>query len=288
MLFLSHSQIDKGRWNETIERSLSPRIYAMSWYLDVVSPGWEALVSEDYSYVIPLPVKKRWGYKYVGHPPLTKQLGLFSTSQLDSSTIQQALQSIPYSNVHLLWGGENPIEGLEPTEINMSLSLNAPIETLRSAYQQNTQRNVRRSGNGELTFYEVEPDDLFVDKLFLHNPHFNSSLRPLVSHLIAQCQFYGEVHTWVVSDHTGKWLAGTCWLVWGGRSYFLFPFTSPVGKEFFALFALVDSYIAHHSGSELTLDFEGSNVPSIYRFYKGFGAKEEHFYRYIKKAWWRW
>ena len=288
MLFLSHSQIDKGRWNETIERSLSPRIYGLSWYLDSVSPGWEALVSKDYSSVIPLPVRKKWGYTYVGHPPLTKQLGLFSTSKLDSSAIRQALQSIPYSNVHLLWGGENPIEGLEPTEVNAVLDLNHSIDQLRAAYHTNVHRNLRRSNMDDLTFVEVEPDDLFVDELFQHNPHFNFQLRPIVERLIAQCQFHGEVHTWIVSDHTGRWLAGCCWLVWGDRSYFLFPFTSPKGRERFALFALVDHYIAQYAETPLTIDFEGSNVPSVHRFYMGFGAREERFYRYIKKAWWRW
>jgi hypothetical protein len=49
ILRLKHTEIDKQRWDKAIENSSFPSIYALSWYLDVVSPNWQALVSEDYS-----------------------------------------------------------------------------------------------------------------------------------------------------------------------------------------------------------------------------------------------
>ena len=36
--FLKHSEIDKAKWDQSLEATLTPRIYAYSWYLDVVFP----------------------------------------------------------------------------------------------------------------------------------------------------------------------------------------------------------------------------------------------------------
>ncbi|MBT5428083.1 MAG: hypothetical protein HOK84_17895, partial [Bacteroidetes bacterium] len=51
---LKHKDIDKSRWDTTITRSINGNIYGYSWYLDAVSPDWEALINLDYSIVLPL------------------------------------------------------------------------------------------------------------------------------------------------------------------------------------------------------------------------------------------
>src|SRR4030043_203599 len=51
---LRHHEIDKERWDESIKKAFNGIIYAYSWYLDIVSPGWEALITEDYKKVMPL------------------------------------------------------------------------------------------------------------------------------------------------------------------------------------------------------------------------------------------
>jgi hypothetical protein len=37
----------------------------------------------------------------------------------------------------------------------------------------------------------------------------------------------------------------------------------------------VDAFIREHAGKEFNLDFEGSNIPSVARFFAGFGARPE-------------
>jgi hypothetical protein len=44
------------------------------------------------------------------------------------------------------------------------------------------------------------------------------------------------------------------------------------------MFLLIDTFIQNNSGKNLILDFEGSNIPGIARFYKGFGAMAETYY----------
>ena len=57
VIHLRNSEIDRTNWDNCIAQSANQLTYAHSWYLDVVSPQWEALVDENYDYVMPLPVK---------------------------------------------------------------------------------------------------------------------------------------------------------------------------------------------------------------------------------------
>ena len=43
--FLAHNQIDKKQWDRCVEESANGLIYAYSFYLDQMSPGWNAIVS---------------------------------------------------------------------------------------------------------------------------------------------------------------------------------------------------------------------------------------------------
>ena len=55
--------------------------------------------------------------------------------------------------------------------------------------------------------------------------------------------------------------------------------SSKEGKELRAMFFLIDQYIQMNAEKELTLDFEGSTLPGIARFFSGFGATPETYYR---------
>ena len=57
--YLEHNQIDKKKWDDTIEEF--GNIYAYSWYLDVVHHQCEALVEDDYVSLMPLTGGKKFG-----------------------------------------------------------------------------------------------------------------------------------------------------------------------------------------------------------------------------------
>ncbi len=55
--YLKHDQIDQQRWDDCIAHAPNGLVYAWSWYLDIVHPGWEALVEivdDKYLSVMPL------------------------------------------------------------------------------------------------------------------------------------------------------------------------------------------------------------------------------------------
>ena len=95
--YFQHSEIDKAKWDAYIEKSSNVMLYAYSWYLDIVSPNWVALIKGDYKVVFPLPAKKKLGVSYISQPLFTQQLGLFSYD--NSKSIEEFLSAIPKKNV---------------------------------------------------------------------------------------------------------------------------------------------------------------------------------------------
>jgi len=78
---LRHSEIDKEKWDAALSKCHQPLLFAQSWYLDLVSPKWGALIRGDYEEMMPLPVKSKFGFKYLVQPNFTAQLGVFSTKE---------------------------------------------------------------------------------------------------------------------------------------------------------------------------------------------------------------
>jgi hypothetical protein len=66
------------------------------------------------------------------------------------------------------------------------------------------------------------------------------------------------------------------------RLVHLIPVTTATGRTQGAMHFLIDQLVQQHAESDMILDFEGSSVESIARFYKSFGATEEHFYEVRK------
>jgi hypothetical protein len=64
----------------------------------------------------------------------------------------------------------------------------------------------------------------------------------------------------------------------GKRVTYLNAVSNEQGKTTNAMHKIIDQFIQENAGRKLTLDFEGSIIEGIARFYKGFGAQLEQYY----------
>src|ERR1035437_8027365 len=127
--YLKHNEIDKQKWDKAIDHCVNNLIYAYSWYLDIVSPNWCALVENDYVSVMPLTGNKKYGIHYLYPPYFAQQLGVFSKNNLSQKKIELFLNSIPshYKLIELCLNTQNTFEipGYQiKKNINLELSLN--------------------------------------------------------------------------------------------------------------------------------------------------------------------
>ena len=72
-------------------------------------PGWEALISENYEYIMPLPVKSKYKIPYLVQPILTQQLGIFSKNKINENIIEEFIKEIPYFSYEINLNEHNPL-----------------------------------------------------------------------------------------------------------------------------------------------------------------------------------
>ena len=101
--YIKHSEIDSEKWNQCIDAAQNSRIYAYDWHLDRTAIVWDALVLGDYDFVIPLPIRKKWGIKYLYQPLLSQQLGIFPIPPQNIAQLfySEIVKLFPYSSFHL-------------------------------------------------------------------------------------------------------------------------------------------------------------------------------------------
>jgi hypothetical protein len=289
--YLKHNEIDKSKWDSYIDNSTHNLIYAYSWYLDVVSPKWEALIEGDYKSVMPLTRNKKYGINYLYPPYFAQQLGVFSKEKLSQEKVEEFLNVIP-SHFKFLEINLNKLNTFELSgfpvkkNINIELSLDSPYESLRKNFSEDTKRNIKKAIKHEVSVKKNISPSLLIN-IFRKNTgkkisNLTDKNYKVLANLINICieKKYAEV--WGAYTKENKLCAGVVWLIKNNRSIFLFSATDAEAKKLGAMFFLIDKFIQEHAGENIILDFEGSNLPGLARFYKGFGS-DEFVYLQVKK-----
>jgi hypothetical protein len=258
-------------------------LYGYAWYLDLVSPNWQAIVSTNYEILVPLPVVKFLGKSIIQQPLFCQQLGIYCRLPSQLSYTEQIISMIqehfPYCRLQF-----NKYNQLKTSDLanvsnraNYELDLISTYSYLSSNYSENTRRNVQKSLKNNLTLTINELNhQTFLD--FLRNnvgyklpelkeKHYHTILAILK---ISEKYKFGE--RYAVYDAKQHLLAAAYFIFSHGKAYYLFGATNNEGKKKSAMFFLFDSFIRRYAQKHLTLDFEGSTIPGLARFYEGFGA----------------
>jgi hypothetical protein len=275
--YYRYNEIDKSAWDNCIENSPNGLVYAYSWYLDIVCPGWEALVEGDYKTVMPLPVKTKWRIKYVYQPNFVQQLGVFGP-KTDHDIVESFLNAVPESIVYLnfnLNSSNNLNQDLWnlTSRNNFILSLNREYSEIFKNYSENQQRNIKKAVGCKMKI-EATPDlNTYMELVRKYNPYKMPENEYLVMYeLLKELQHRNKGIILSAKGENDTILASVFIIEALNRSMYIFPLSTDAGRKMSAMALIVDSYINDNCLSSGIFDFEGSNVEKIARFFKGFGA----------------
>lgn len=283
--YLTHEHIDLKRWDACIAQASNGLVYAWSWYLDIVHPGWDALVEmegDKYLSVMPITHKRKCFVNYLCQPFFVQQLGVFSLDPVTPETTQAFLKAIPrkYRLVEIRLNESNPLEATVPgvgLHRNHLLDLNQNYETLYSQYHENTKRNLKKSSKYGLQLVEgvsiQKVIQLFRNDRGAQVKHWGDAEYARLERLSAAAIASSNAFVYgVKSSDNDEIICGALFMVSHGRITFLFSGNSPAGKEVQAMTFLMDQVIGKHSGQPFIFDFEGSDDNDLARFYQGFGG----------------
>lgn len=285
--YITNDCIDKTRWDDCVEHALNGNVYAWSWYLDVVHPGWEALVEiEDDKYLTIMPItrKRKYSINYLCQPFFVQQLGVFSRKPITEETTKAFLRAIPkkYRLVEIRLNEQNPLpEGRKGVDWhrNYLLDLNKDYNSLLSEYHSNTIRNLKKSLKYGLELVKGVDLQIIID-LFRANrgaaiKHWGDAEYARLKRLteVALSSSNAFVYGIKISDND-EIICGGLFMKSHQRISFLFSGRNDAAKECHAMTYLVDQIIRENAAQPLTLDFEGSDDENLARFFHGFGAKQ--------------
>ena len=239
---------------------------------------WDAIILNDYEAVMPLPWRKKWGIHYIYQPFLTAQLGLFG-HDLSSQLLTNFLDAIPKK--FRLWEfplNQGNLFSMEKYSLfkrrNFVLPLNKPYEDLYKNYRENIRRNIKKSkqyGCYSETAIGIKP----IIGLAKENEEDPGNKFLEFEKLFLQYEALGKAKTYGIYSQKKELLASAAFFFSHNRAYYILVGNHPNGRTLGASHSLIDAFIKDHSGEDLLLDFEGSDIRNLAFFYSSFGATEE-------------
>lgn len=285
--FIENRNIDYEKWDQCIDNSPFGIVYAKSWYLDRVCPRWDALIWGDYLYVMPLVTNRKYGIKYIYQPFFTQQLGIFSAFEVNPEIVNRFLNTVPLgyrlADIKLNLGNLPTTTSYQYRKnITYHLSLAEKHKFIQGNYTANTRRNIQKALKSEIWISPVYEISQFIafTKLNLKDksPEIIDIHYQALQNVINYAVFHHEGELYGAWDSTNNLVAAVFFLNSNRKSIYLAASSNSAGMEQSAMFLLIDAFIQNNSGQNRILDFEGSNLPGIARFYAGFGAIPQVYY----------
>jgi lipid II:glycine glycyltransferase (peptidoglycan interpeptide bridge formation enzyme) len=233
---------------------------------------------------MPLTHKKKFGIKFLAQPLFTQQLGVFSTRSITNEIVKSFIDAIPtyfrYIVINLnKYNQLSPLPTNHKINHNFELDLIFSHEKLFHKYSENTQRNIAKAKQGGLSvksntcsvndFINLVKNNVKLKKENLPQEKYNDISKIINFSLQGH---FGEIIS--VYSKENKLLAAVFFIFSHKKAIYLFAASTEEGKKSRAMFLLIDEFIIKYSEKNLILDFEGSNIEGLARFYHGFGATD--------------
>ncbi|SET30060.1 GNAT family N-acetyltransferase [Hymenobacter actinosclerus] len=297
--YVGPESLDRAQWDALITTAPNGLIYALSWYLDIVSPGWAALVKHDargrYVAALPLPVQRRFGFRYLKQPLFAQQLGLFSlveSTPADWAEISQLLQREFRFITRYSFNTDNPAlsgaatawTGFETTTFHTYyLSLNLPHNQLVAAYKPNRRWRLNQARRRQLSLEPGHDIDQLL-RIFDENtaPNIYGIIGEeyeyrLLRALYAEAQQQEMAQLWQARTAADEVVAMIMLFEFNGRLTYIFNASTEAGKAAGAISLLLDEVFRQYATRPICFDFEAPEVASIAHFYGSFGSTETPF-----------
>jgi hypothetical protein len=296
---LTREEIDKAKWNSCVHFSPNSLIYAYTWYLDNVCETWSGLVEGDYESVFPLVWNnKLLGFKRLYQPYLCQQLGLFSINALSEKRINAFIGAIPedFRFIDINLNDSNILKKIDGFTVcekpNYLLSLYPSYDKIFEGYHSNLKRNLKKANNLHLyATTDIKPE-VFIEAVKDHHKNKGNVIPSAIYHtalrIIYNCQHRGLGTLMAVYNENQELCSAVFWMNNGARFINLLNVTTEKGRENGSMHFLIDIFIQSNSGKTMFIDFEGSSIESIARFYKSFGAESSPFLNIRRNnlPWW--
>ena len=288
--YIKRQDLDVTKYDACIEKSLQSRIYAFSWYLDIVSEHWDVLILDDYEAVMPIPWRKKFFFKLISQPLFCQQLGVFSNIEVSTNLTYQFITQIPtsFKICHYQFNAQNNIVNKELVRKNYILDLNTKYVKLRANYRKDRKYRINQVKKKNYELVSIKPKEIISiaekNYKFMNIPKKEYEKLALLMNTIIQKKM-GFILG--IENNKGEILGGSFFIKSKHRITYLFSAMTEEGKYNQVASLIIDNVINEYSKNLYVLDFEGSMIKGVASFYKSFGADFEEYklFKYNNLPW---
>lgn len=290
--YFHHKDIDKKLWDKCIDQSKNGIIYALSWYLDITSPGWDAIIKEEegnYVAVLPLPRYRKFGLRYIKQPLFSQQLGIIHQSNmLDVADIQDMARLIKKNFNYVTafkFNTENKIlldHGLpgfsQETHHTHHIDLKKTYNKIVSGYKADRRWRINKAKRSNIKVETSEEIDILI-KIF------NDNVAPKIYGLVGEKYEYRILRALfeatkcrnmctllAAKNDNGEILAMGLFFRYNSKIIYIFNASTSKGKRLSAISLVVDKVLQEHANQHLCFDFESPEISHVAEFYRRFGS----------------
>jgi len=286
IVYHKNHEIDREQWDNCIRNSPGVKPYAYSWFLDLMSPGWEALVDDDYDSVFPIPASVKFGVQYIATPIFLQQLGAYSPDKPAENVIVEFLDFIPdfYKLIDLCVAQKTDLEGFKISErVNYELDLSKSYEKLWENFSSHCKRNIESASKKKPEIVtNITPDEL-IDLFILNKGKEIKDIKTRdyqrLKNLMDFCMKNKKGSIIGVRGARKNPVFGMFVVETPGNKTMLFVVNTPHSREKRINYYVINELIRNNASSKIRLDFAGSSIPAIASFMESFGSVNVPFYR---------
>lgn len=268
---LKYHEIDFRKYAECLESSEQRKYSASKDFLDITSgKRWEILVYNDYEAVMPIPFIRKIGFKVVINPKLCQQLGIFSKK--DEVEINDQFLSFFEKNYNIWYYAFNDTNSFTRSLKERKNFLIYPdnYETVKQRYSPKRKRKLRLDEDVKLNSEIREVSMNEVRDFISENTIGAKNEKDKKEFLQTFLDFEKSGHLTITAFYYNQAIINAIAVYDDQKTVALLGTFN--NKDFIKLSGasvIIDHVISKNIETRV-FDFEGSEVPSIEEFFRGF------------------
>ena len=303
---IPNKELNKSAWDEFVYNSPEGSVYSLSPYLDALYPDWQAMVctkADEWQCILPLFPKNKQFVKLNWQPVFSQYTGImlkpihvkhvYQHYKIKQDLITKIVDNIPHFhlfNINFHPSFDYPLPfywaGFQLyTQYTYQIDLGnkaLAFKHLRENLRRTIKKGLKQGFESETSAASHEFVQLIHStvqgKLKLKPDSHIPVLEGIVDNLLKAG--YGELK--VIRDQDQRMIAGALFARFKDTTYYLFGASEEKAKKEGALSLLIWQALENAYGHFKRFDFEGSMIPSIEYFFRGFGAEPVPYLRIYK------
>lgn len=286
VIHLRNEEIDPDLWDETIISSVNASIYPLSWYMNITCPDWEALITEDYRTIMPLPVSRHIFFPVITQPDFTWQLGIFSCDIMDETLSEKIVNSIPsyygLKSYHFNKFNKLPLHLSRQSEkFTTELELISSYIKIRDNYNDIATEKIKYALQNRISIMKSISNHEFLNFIYRFDRFNSHRIKPsglsLLRQILSNSYRYRMGRIYGAYTRENNLCAVTFFIHFKDRQIIHYAAADNEGIKNGSLYLILDHFISKNTEKNLILCVDNPSAKHLISLFKNLGAKSYPF-----------